>query len=266
MSERVTLQEMKIDWRPTSTVCNSDSYQVGPIFAWLCETESGWARAPTWSRCRDIVGGYLWGSLLNKSGIFHGGVGWLSGEPRPMEDELLLGVRLGTADVESGLTFEYKLGALIWEIEEEWGLPSTEMLLVDDRTDSGLTWMLRADPFWMRSPTLLSLYLLLLRASPYVKNGLGDFDEIMGQEFPAFAGLAYLRNYRSCIHTIISQGVDAWPLEQKDYYSGTTNYNTPVEFYCRGVKNYADLSVYDKKKYRQKGRFPWDKIQVIEGE
>ncbi len=101
------LEEMVVNWG-SNNIFLGDTYHIGPVFAWLGKKDDTWVKAHTWTRCRDIIGGYLWGSLLKLDGHCHGGIGWDQQSAHPLHTELLSAVRLGDPDVKSGLTFDNK--------------------------------------------------------------------------------------------------------------------------------------------------------------
>ncbi len=215
-----------IDWK-SYEVCGADSYHQGPVFAWLAPNGEGLAQVHAWSRCRDIVGGYLQGSLLQDVDDY-GGVHWNSNDLDLAKDQINLGIRIGR--IEKGIQFsETQLAILIWRIEEQLGVNPTRITAYDAPPGtgygSGQLWLLQADPFWMKSPTLFSLYLLLLRVTPYVQDQ-EDLDALLSQEFPGHIGAGDLRSCRDTLHWILERRSAAWKAGQDAYFSRSDPFRT----------------------------------------
>lgn len=236
-----------IDWK-TYVVCHADGYSQGPVFAWLAPNGEELTQVHVWSRCRDIVGGYLQGSLLQDTDDY-GGVHWNSRDLDLAKDQINLGIRIGR--VEKNIQFsEAQLAILIWRIEEQLGVSPTRITAYDAPPGTGYEgdqlWLLQADPFWMKSPTLFSLYLLLLRVTPYVQDQ-EDLDTLLSQKFPGHIGAEGLKDCRNTLHWILERKASAWKAPQPAYFSKSDPFRN------RGFNFFTYLSVELREKLMDHG-------------
>jgi hypothetical protein len=231
-----------------SKVSTVDSYHVGPVFSWLAPLGKTWEQTMIWTRCRDIMGCYLQGAVIGTV-MEHGGVAWREGRPTPDLEHLTMLVRLGAADTKDGDTFNDEgLRAIIWTMEDALGLERTRLFPLDhEYRGKQQIWVLRADPFWMKAPPLLSLYLLLVRTAPYLKD-YGSLKSNVMQTIPdkSMGGTILARQVEP-IDWLLKQGVEAWEAPQEQYYD--KGCNCPTSFYNRGINWLKGLTLHRRVTY-----------------
>jgi hypothetical protein len=186
---------------------------------------------------------------VNQKFYEYGGVTYRKGVSiDPPTDQLTLGIRLGKADTEGGITFGTNLNALVWPLEEKMRLASTEMVEHTDGHPSlqgSQLWVLKADPFWMKAPPLLSLYLLLIRATPYLDPD-GDLNENLTKSIKEVVGCDHLRELSDTIAKIVKKGKDAWEVPQEAYYKG-------LKFSYQGLLRFSTRSWLRQRNYMKHG-------------
>lgn len=237
-----------VRWGGNDNTYLLDTYKSGPVFAWLGWEDGKLKRVHQWSRCRDIVGNYLQGAIDQRCHDY-GGVAYQKGVSiDPPVDQLTLGIRLGKADTEGGITFGTNLNALVWPLEEKMHLTTTEMVehtAGHPSLQGSQLWVLKADPFWMKAPPLLSLYLLLIRATPYL-NPDGDLNENLTKSIKEVVGCEHLKELSETIAKIVKKGKDAWKAPQEAYYKGP-------KFSYQGLLHFAEHSWLWQRNYMKHG-------------
>lgn len=221
--------QIKVGWTDHGN-SSRDIYSSGPLFTWVGDDGNGNIKqCHRWTRCREMLGTYFLGALLNK----RSSLGDISFSPAvnlsPALDHLMLAARIPPKDGKEGLTYEDKLPVLVHPIEDRLGLPHSQALEVEAPPARqagavwrrpGRTWLFQASPFWHHAPPLLALYLLLLKASAYSLPEAGTVEEKIAytekQGLPGFAG--HTVSALALAQALREHGTSAWKAPSSDYW------------------------------------------------
>jgi len=243
-------EETEVDWNADG-INECDSYFEGPVFAWLSPKSKGKLKqAHQWTRCRDIVGSYFSGALRSTS-TEYGGIAWKKNYPLPSFDQTVVGVKLNSQDSKT-LTYDSNnMETIVWAIEDKLGLKRTELIPMENPQtypEGCQLWAFVGDPFWQKAPPLLSMYLLLIRTTPYLDPDVGSLTKIIGQNLrERNAGEDCLAAAKTTIMRIVKEGTEVWTGEQEEYYTGR-------KFQYLGLKYFTALSPRERKHFLAHGK------------
>lgn len=182
----------------------SQIYSTGVEFALVGRQDKKWKQATTFVFCKDFLHDAIWAQLHKKPVTIYdfryNPIGKRGPEPKKGTDEWYdwsdaideevkkdIPIHFGRTSLLfrdtnlSGVAGQkrfhaHRLGCLdfLHQAEKQLGFRRTEIHQVKGKKNGPPTWLILGDKQWMLSPTLLSLYGLLIRVG-YYHNAGGDF-------------------------------------------------------------------------------------------